>query len=73
MECFNLASTPGLTVTEKEWADAEQLPFVLAGHCQRVTGRLLYVAGWRRDAQPAVKEVARGMSSPMNYHCARLM
>ena len=50
----------------------QQLPDVLAGLYRRVTSRLLHVAGQRPDAQQAVKELARGMSSPRNIHWARL-
>ena len=60
-------STPGLQVTEKDLATEEQLPEVLAGLFRRVTGLLLYVAGRRPDVQQAVKELARGMTSP-NRH-----
>ena len=64
MEKRNPVSTPGLHVTEKDLATEEQLTEVLAGLYRRVTGRLLCVAGQRPDAQQAVKELARGMSSP---------
>ena len=72
MEKCNPASTLGLQVTAKDLATVEQLPELLAGLYQRVTGRLLYVAGQRPDAQQAVKELARGMDSPTNIHWARL-
>ena len=72
MEKCNPVSTPGLQVTEKDLATEEQLPEVLAGLYRRVMGRLLYVAGQRPDVQQAVKELARGMSSPTNIHWARL-
>ena len=65
-------STPGLQVTEKDLATEEQLPELLAGLYRRVTGRLLYVAGQRPDVQQAVKELARGLSSPTEIHRARL-
>ena len=68
----NPVSTPGLQVTDKDLATEEQLFEVLAGLYRRVTGRLLYVAGQRPDAQQAVKEVAREMSSPTNIHWAGL-
>ena len=45
---------------------------MLAGLYRRVTGRLLDVARQRQDAQQAVKELARQMSSPTNIHWARL-
>ena len=48
----------------KNLATEEQLPEVLAGLYRRVTGRLLCVGGQRVDVQQAVKELARGMSSP---------
>ena len=57
MENCNPVSTPGLQVTDKDLATEEQLPEVLAGLYRRVTGRLLYVAGQRKDAQQAVKEL----------------
>ena len=72
MEKCNPVSTLGLQVTEKDLATEEQLPEVLARLYRRVTGRLLYVAGQRPDVQQAVKELARGMSSPTNIHWARL-
>ena len=72
MERCNPVSTPGLQATEKDLATEEQLPEVLAGLYRRVTGRLLFVAGQRPDAEQAVKELARGMSSPPNIHWARL-
>ena len=72
MEKCNPVSTPGLQVTEKDLATEEQLPEVLARLYRRVTGRLLYVAGQRPDVQKAVKELARGMSSPTNIHWAWL-
>ena len=50
----------------------EELFAVLAGLYRRVTGRLLYVARQRPDAQQAMKELARGMSSPTHVHWARL-
>ena len=68
MEKCNPVSTPGLQVTEKDLATEEQLPEVLAGLYRRVTARLLYVARQRPDVQQAVKELARGMSSPTNIH-----
>ena len=68
MEKCNPVSTPGLQVTVKDLATEEQLPEVLAGLYRRVTGRLLCVAGQRPDVQQAVKELARGMSSPTNIH-----
>ena len=70
MEKCNLVSTSGLQVTEKDLATEEQLPEVLAGLYRRATGRLLYVAGQRPDAQQAVKELARNEFS--NIHWARL-
>ena len=72
MEKCNPVSTPGLQVSEKDLATEEQLPEVLTGLYRRVTGRLLCVAGQRPDVQQAVKELARGMSSPTNIHWARL-
>ena len=69
-ESGNLVSMPGLTVTEREWAEAEQLPSLLAGLYQQVTGRRLCVAGQRPDAQHAVKVLARGLCSPTNVHWA---
>ena len=68
MEKCNPVSTPSLQVTEKDLASEEHLPEVLAGLYRRVTGRFLYVAGQRQDVQQAVKELARGMSSPTNIH-----
>ena len=50
----------------------EQFPAVLAGWYRRVTGRRVYVAGQRPDAQQAVKELARGMSSPTDVRLLRL-
>ena len=67
MEKCNPVSTPCLQVTEKDLATEEQLRLY-----RRVTGRLLYVAKQRPDAQQAVKELARGMTSPTNNHWARL-
>ena len=64
MEKWNLVSTPGLQVTEKDLMTEEQ--------CLRVTGRLPYVAGQRPDPQQPVKELARGMSSPTNVLWSRL-
>ena len=52
----------GLQVTEKGWADAEQLLSVLAGLYRRVTGRLLHAGGQCPDAQQAVKELAASVS-----------
>ena len=72
MEKCNPVSTPGLQVTEQDLVTEEQLPEVLARLYRRVTGRLLFVAGQRPDVQQAVKEHARGMSSPTNIHGARL-
>ena len=72
MEKCNLVSTLGLQVTDKDLATEEQLSELLAGWYRGATGRLLYVAGQRPDAQQAVKELARGMSSPTNIHQARL-
>ena len=72
MEKCNLVSTRGLEVTDKDLATKEQLLELLAGLYRRETGRLLYVAGQRPDAQQACKELARGMSSPKNIHWARL-
>ena len=65
-------STPGLQTTEKRLGDRGAAPEVLAGLYRRVTGPLLYVAGQRPDVQQAVKELARGMSSPTKIHWARL-
>ena len=72
MEKCNPVSTPGLQVTDKDLATEEQLPKLLARLYRRVTGRLHSVAGQRPDAQHAVKELARGTSSPKNIHRARL-
>ena len=72
MEKCNPVSTPGLQVTAKDLATEEQLPELLAGLYRRVRSRLLNVAGQRPDVQQAVKELARGMSSPTNSHWARL-
>ena len=72
MDKCNLVSTPGLQVTDKDLATEEHFPEVLAGLYRRATGRLLYVAGQRPDAQQAVKEPARVMSSPTDVHWARL-
>ena len=72
MEKCNPVSTPNLRVTEKDLATEVQLPEVLAGLYRRVTCRHLHVAGQRPDVQQAVKELARGMSSPTNIHWAML-
>ena len=64
MEKCNLASTPGLQVTE--------IIGLVEMH-GRVTGRLLHVAGHWPEAQHALKELGRGMIPPTNIHChARL-
>ena len=62
----------GHQVTEKDLVTEEQLLAVLAELCRPITGRLLYVAGHRPDAQQAVNELARDTSSPTNVHWARL-
>ena len=72
MEKCNPASTIGLHMTEKDLATEEGLPEVLEGLYRRIRGRLLCVEGQRPDAQQAVKELARRMSSPTNIRWARL-
>ena len=59
----DMVSTPALRVTQIGLATEEHVSTVLAGLYRRVTRRLLYVAGQRPEAQQAVKELARGMSS----------
>ena len=59
-------------MTKKVLVTEEQLPVAVAGLYRRMTGRILYVAGQRPDSQQAVKELARGLSSPTNIHWARL-
>ena len=63
MKKCNQVSARDLEVTDKDLATKEQLLELLALY-RRETGRLLYVAGQRPDAQQAFKELARGMSSP---------
>ena len=72
VEKCNPVSTPSLQVTEKDLATEEQLPEVLAGLYRRVTGRLLYFAGQRLDAQQALKKLARRKGYPTNIDRERL-
>ena len=64
MEQCTPARRPGLQVREKDLVTEEQRRDCTE-ECQGVTRQ-------RPDAQQAVKALARGMSSPVNIHWARL-
>ena len=70
MEKCSPVSAPGLQVTEQDLVTEEQLPAVLASLYRRDNFSL--VQDNDPDAQQAVKELARSMSSATNVHWARL-